>query len=427
MEQAQTLFEEEGIEAVVRKKGGKRGRGKEEDEESLEEKIIAEAELLSAKVAEKDKYLLELEGRREKALDDIKRYKEKATLAKDLLKGAAATKKNAEIKEKLKQLNKLLLVLQELNTKRMDDIYTAALEEVSAIKHPAKKRRTGASTMSSDSEGDELDVSEGKQFSLIFCELSIPSPSLDDRPKLGGRPICSDDAISMQKRPSVAIRGRFSRSSAASPSASLGSHGPSISSHSADILHRITTALLHVTSRSLSARRPPLVSLFVPQRLPPLVLGHITSSCDTLQAYDARSSSATSPLRPLYVPSSHWGSGLVFVQPEGPQPPSFLSETTKGSFLPLFRSHSTHSTRSIGPCACTERTLYIRSQRRRCYAPAPSSCPTLYARFYCIFSRGIAPFCALPPFLRRWLAKRPRHFGYIPSRLAPVYIHCYTC
>jgi hypothetical protein len=198
MDEAQAYFEEGGMEEFGKKKKGKRGRENEEEGESLEERIIAEAELLSAKVAEKDKYLLKVESRRTKTLKGIDRYKQMATLAKSVLKGQEASKKGIEIKNKLKHLNKLLLVLQELNAKRSDDIYAAALEEVSAAKHPSKKRRTGASTLSEDSEEHDFEVSEGKHASPMIHGFSIPSPSHGDRPKSGDHPIHSDDDMSMQ-------------------------------------------------------------------------------------------------------------------------------------------------------------------------------------------------------------------------------------
>lgn len=188
MMQAQTYFEEEGIEGGLTKKRGKRGRGKEDEEEKLEEKILAETEVLAAKVAKVDPYLFELDSRRAKAMDDISRYKEKATLAKTLLKGPESTKKGVEIKNKLKHLNKLLLVLQELNAKRTDAIYAAALEEVSAASHTAKKRCTGASTMSEDSEGDDLDVSEGERPFPRFLRILHSSPLAWRSPQAGRSP-----------------------------------------------------------------------------------------------------------------------------------------------------------------------------------------------------------------------------------------------
>jgi hypothetical protein len=162
MEQAQAFFEDEDLEEARIKKSGKRGREKEEDRENQEEKIIAEAETLAVKVAETDRIIRKLDKRRKKALGDVARYKDMASLAKSALKGPAAAKKGLEIRNKLKQLEKTLLVLQELNAKRSDEIYDAALQEVSEAKHSSKKRRTGASTLSEGSVEHDLVVSEGK-------------------------------------------------------------------------------------------------------------------------------------------------------------------------------------------------------------------------------------------------------------------------
>jgi hypothetical protein len=178
MEQAQAYFEEEGLEEAGVKKSGKRARAKEEDRENQEERNIAEAEELAAKLGETDRIVRKLDRRRNKALGDVARYKDKASLAKSVLKGPAATKKGLEIRKKLKQLEKTLLVIQELHVKRSDEIYAAALQEVSNSKHSNKKRRTGASTLSEDSEEHDLDVSEGKHPFLKNLRIlhSFPIP-----------------------------------------------------------------------------------------------------------------------------------------------------------------------------------------------------------------------------------------------------------
>jgi hypothetical protein len=66
------------------------------------------------------------------------------------------------MESKLSHLECLLSVIRNLVIKRQDTIYAAALKEVTEAKRPSKRRRVMASTMSEDSEGDALDVSEGE-------------------------------------------------------------------------------------------------------------------------------------------------------------------------------------------------------------------------------------------------------------------------
>jgi hypothetical protein len=243
MEEAESFLGESAEEEVEGLKQRKRAR-EDEDETKREQKVLEEAEALSKKVAEDDQYLKELEERRIKALNDTDRYNEKAGLVKTKLKGNAATKKTKEIKAKLAQLAKLLAVIRNLVIKRQDTIYAAVLKEVSEAKHLNKKRRTMASTLSEDSDGDNLDVSEGKHLIPDFYDFSIPPPSLVDRPIQGDRPIRSDNVISMQYHPSDTFRIRLSRSATATPTAPLGRSGMMISSRTAALLLRTGAALL---------------------------------------------------------------------------------------------------------------------------------------------------------------------------------------
>jgi hypothetical protein len=197
MDDADSFLEESAEEVEEELKQRKRGR-EDVNEAEMEKKIVAEAEVLSKKVSDDDKYLKELESRRLKALDDIERYKVKASLVKTKLKGKEASNKAKEIKTKLSRLEKLLAVIRNLVVKRQDTIYEAVLKEVSEAKHKNKKRRTMASTLSEDSEGDALDVSEGEYPLLHFCDFSIPPSSPHDRPMLGDHPMRSDNVISMQ-------------------------------------------------------------------------------------------------------------------------------------------------------------------------------------------------------------------------------------
>jgi hypothetical protein len=197
IDQAEAYLEESGEEDMRKLKRGKRTREEDEDQEITEEGIVAEAEALSKKLFVDDKYLKELDSRRSKALDDTERYKKKATLAKTILKGAAATKKSKEIKNKLSQLSQLLVVIRNLTVKRQDEIYAAALQEITEANRSKKKRRTAASTVSEDSVGDGLDVSDGKSHFPIFQSISMPRPSSDDQPTEGDRPMLSDTIISM--------------------------------------------------------------------------------------------------------------------------------------------------------------------------------------------------------------------------------------
>jgi hypothetical protein len=161
MEEAESFLEESAEEEEEELKQRKRAR-EDEDEMEMEKKIVAEAEVLSKRVADDDKYLKELETRRLKALDDVDRYNEKAGLVKSKLKGKAASEKTKEIKAKLSRLDRLLGIIRNLVIKRQDTIYAAVLKEVSEAKRQNKKRRMVTSTLTEDSEGDALDVSEGE-------------------------------------------------------------------------------------------------------------------------------------------------------------------------------------------------------------------------------------------------------------------------
>jgi hypothetical protein len=161
MKDAESLLGESTEEVESELKQRKRAR-EDVDKEEMEKEILQEAELLSKKVSGDDKSLKELESRRMKALDDVDRYNHKATLVKTKLTGKAASKKTKEIKAKLAHLEKLLSVIRGLVIKRQDFIYALALKEITEAKRQSKRRRTMASTMSEDSEGDSLDVSEGE-------------------------------------------------------------------------------------------------------------------------------------------------------------------------------------------------------------------------------------------------------------------------
>jgi hypothetical protein len=161
IEEAESFMEESAEEVEEELKQKKRPR-EDDDEGEMERKISEEAKRLAKKVSDDDKVLKVLESRRSKAVDDVERYKHKAELAKTKLIGKAASKKSKEIKAKLSNLAKRLSVIRDLVVKRKDTIYAAALKEITEAKRPSKKRHVIASTMSEDSEGDALDVSEGE-------------------------------------------------------------------------------------------------------------------------------------------------------------------------------------------------------------------------------------------------------------------------
>jgi hypothetical protein len=207
IEQAEAYLAESGEEDAVKSKRKKRPREEDEDGEIAEENIVTEAEALSAKLIAEDKYLKELDSRRIKTLDKTDRYKEKAALAKSTLKGAAATEKGKEIKNKLSELSQTLVAIRNLTAKRQDAIYAAALKEITETKQSKKKRRTEASTLTENSEDDGLDVSEGEDFFPIFQNFSMPRLLSDDQPTEGDRPILSNIVMSISQR----SLGAFSR------------------------------------------------------------------------------------------------------------------------------------------------------------------------------------------------------------------------
>jgi hypothetical protein len=92
MEEAESFLDESAEKVEEELKQRKRTR-EEVDEEEMEKKILEEAERLSKKVSNDDKYFKVLDSRRIKALEDVDRYKLKAELAKTKLSGKEASKK----------------------------------------------------------------------------------------------------------------------------------------------------------------------------------------------------------------------------------------------------------------------------------------------------------------------------------------------
>jgi len=151
-------FVEEYPEVEVEEVGtGKRRRDEEEEGELLTTAEIAEANSRAAEAMKDDEYVRVVEGRIRKAIEDVQRYRSKMTLAKDTLEGLELASKLEEINKKLTHLEKLQIALKNLIPRRQDQIFKAALQEISDLKHTEKRHCIAEEA----SKQDDLVVSDG--------------------------------------------------------------------------------------------------------------------------------------------------------------------------------------------------------------------------------------------------------------------------
>jgi hypothetical protein len=155
--QAKEYLDEASEEEVVQARLGKRAREGQDDEEEVAAEIVAEAQAVAEERFLDDKYIKIMEGRQQKAANDLQSYTNKATLAKQLPKGPIASSKQLEIKNKLSSIHKLIKVVAELTKKRQDLIFDEALIETAAKERARKKRRTNTD----EYQEDPLEVSDG--------------------------------------------------------------------------------------------------------------------------------------------------------------------------------------------------------------------------------------------------------------------------
>jgi hypothetical protein len=153
LHQAEEFITKSSAKETTSAKKGKRER---EDEDEVEMETAAHKQ--AAEWMLEDEYALEIEHRKEETLSSLAHYEQMSKAAKKSLKGKTLDKKLLEIKNKINNLGEKLVSYRTLSDKRYEEIYDDAVESLNKEKKPTKKRRIE----SEPSDGEELDVSDGK-------------------------------------------------------------------------------------------------------------------------------------------------------------------------------------------------------------------------------------------------------------------------